>query len=281
MTHPPPASRAAGPQTPGDHRSATRTARTRVAVAPLNAEPRAASTQISQTLFGWTLTVLAEQGDWLHVAGDDGYEGWLHRGYAEPHDGTAPASSAAPAGQPAAARISLGCSVHAGGRRRELPLGALLDENMTVDAGDAVTGGARARRFPRDARAIVESAVQRFAGTSYEWGGLTPWGADCSGLVQSVFRLHGVLLPRDAWQQALQGEDAGRDLARLEPADLLFFSDRDDGRITHVGIAAGDGSMVHLGLGRGGYAIEQLGGRGDDYQRGLRERFRFARRLAL
>ena len=42
------------------------------------------------------------------------------------------------------------------------------------------------------------------------------------------------------------------------PGDLLFFSDRDDRRITHVGISLGDESMVHLALGRGGYAVERL-----------------------
>jgi cell wall-associated NlpC family hydrolase len=134
-------------------------------------------------------------------------------------------------------------------------------------------------RFPRDAAAICSTAVQRFAGTSYQWGGITPWGADCSGLVQTVFSLHGVQLPRDAWQQGLEGADAGDDPLALRAADLLFFSDREDRRVTHVGIALGDRRMVHLALGRGGYAVERLDDERDGYVKALRERFVGARRV--
>jgi cell wall-associated NlpC family hydrolase len=94
-----------------------------------------------------------------------------------------------------------------------------------------------------------------------------------------VFALHGLQLPRDAWQQAELGVDAGRDVGELKAADLLFFSDREDRRITHVGISLGERRMVHLALGRGGYAIERLDDRQDPYVNRLRERFLFARRL--
>ena len=134
-------------------------------------------------------------------------------------------------------------------------------------------------RFPRGEAAICATAVQRFAGTSYQWGGITPWGGDCSGLVQTVFWLHGVQLPRDAWQQALEGSDAGVDPLALRAADLLFFSDREDRRVTHVGMALGDRRMVHLALGRGGYCIERLDDARDGYVKALRERFVGARRI--
>jgi cell wall-associated NlpC family hydrolase len=133
--------------------------------------------------------------------------------------------------------------------------------------------------FPRDAEAILRTASRWFEGTSYQWGGVTPWGADCSGLVQTVFGLHGVVLPRDAWMQATAGEDAGRDLDALIPADLLFFSDREDRRISHVGMAVGGGRMAHLALGRGGWAVETLSDVGDPYVKRLRERFVGARRV--
>src|SRR5215467_5482498 len=88
------------------------------------------------------------------------------------------------------------------------------------------TGSSRARRFAPMSSAIGRTAVDLFIGTSYQWGGVTPWGADCSGLVQSVFALHGVPLPRDAWQQAEMGVDAGQDVGDLLLGDLLFFTDR-------------------------------------------------------
>jgi cell wall-associated NlpC family hydrolase len=136
-------------------------------------------------------------------------------------------------------------------------------------------------RFPRSAASICFTALELFEGTPYQWGGITPWGADCSGLVQTTFRLHGIPLPRDAWQQAERGTDAGAALDALRPADLLFFSDREDGRITHVAIALGELRIVHLALGRGGYAVERLDDRDDPYVAALVGRFRLARRLEL
>ena len=55
-------------------------------IAPMHAEARVSSAQISQRLAGHVVTVLATDGDWLRVRGEDGYEGWMHRGYVEPRD---------------------------------------------------------------------------------------------------------------------------------------------------------------------------------------------------
>jgi cell wall-associated NlpC family hydrolase len=150
---------------------------------------------------------------------------------------------------------------------------------QTVLAGEVVAVGERAALFPADGEAVVRTATRRYEATAYQWGGLTPWGADCSGMVQSVYALHGVALPRDAWQQARVGADAGADLAAHAPGDLLFFSDRDDGRVTHVGLAAGGGTMCHQALGRGGWAVDDLLDGGDAYAAGLRARFVGARRV--
>ena len=86
-------------------------------------------------------------------------------------------------------------------------------------------------------------------------------------------------LPRDAWQQAELGVDAGRDFRTWASADLAFFSDRADRRITHVGIALRDACMVHLALGRGGYAVERLDSAADPYISALMTRFVVARRV--
>jgi cell wall-associated NlpC family hydrolase len=160
-----------------------------------------------------------------------------------------------------------------------LPLGAWLDVDEEVESGEAVALDALARRFPSEPDAIIQSAATLFTGTRYEWGGVTPWGADCSGFVQAVFGLHGVPLPRDAWQQALAGVDAGRDPMALEPADLLFFSERPDGRVTHVGVALGGHRMAHVALGRGGFNVERLDDEADPYVVALAARFVGARRL--
>ena len=247
------------------------TATVHASVAPMHAEARVSSVQISQRLGGHVVEVLHADGDWLHVRGGDGYEGWMHRGYLD---------LAAPRGPEGARRLSLGCTVcDASGRPRALPLGAWLGPGEREVAGEAIDEGDMPNVFPRDAARLAATAVERFSGTPYQWGGVSPWGADCSGIVQTVFWLHGVVLPRDAWQQAETGVDAGLDFRRWMPADLAFFSDRIDRRITHVGIALGDAGMVHLALGRGGYAVERLDAGDDPYVSALMTRVVCARRV--
>lgn len=242
--------------------------RVRVAVAPLHHEPAVSSPQVSQRVAGQLVTVLAEHGDWRRVAGDDGYEGWMHRGYLEPVG----------QGDEIGDLVSCGCTVATvAGAIRPLPLGATLSRDERVVDGRAVGRAEMSRWWPPDPAAIAQSAEVLFAGASYQWGGVTPWGADCSGFVQSVYGLHGVSLPRDAWQQAECGVVVGS--TPHQPADLLFFSEREDGRITHVAVALSADRMAHVALGRGGFAIESLSRSDDPYVSQLRTRLRAVRRV--
>ncbi len=243
----------------------------------MHGEPRVSSPQISQRLSGHALQVLEVQEDWLQVRGDDGYEGWIHRGYVT--KGSTREDAQRSAGVPGKRIMSLGCTaVGFDGERRELPLGAWLHAGERSVEGQVVREESMSSSLAGEPAAVAASAVNWFEGTSYQWGGITPWGADCSGLVQTVFWMHGLVLPRDASQQAALGLDAGTNIAELLAGDLLFFSDRPDRRVTHVGISLGHWDMVHSGLGRGGYAIEAMDSSGDPYTVALRERFLFARR---
>ena len=176
-------------------------------------------------------------------------------------------------------QVSLGCVVRAGERRLRLPLGAWVHGPQSRLDGETVGLDELPVRFPRAADAIARTAARWFEGTSYQWGGVTPWGADCSGLVQTVFGLHGVALPRDAWQQSSVGAHAGTDPTELDGGDLLFFSDRDDRHITHVAVSLGGSRIMHQALGRGGWSTDDLADQDDPYVRRLRRRFQFARRV--
>jgi cell wall-associated NlpC family hydrolase len=246
-------------------------------VAPLHAEPKASSEQVSQSVAGHLATILEVRDGWRRVRLADGYEGWMHEGYLESN---ALAADQAGAWQQTA-RHSLGCTVvHSkSGKERALPLGARVARDAKIVAGATLDAQELRRRNPPEGIEICTFAAKWFWSASYQWGGITPWGADCSGMVQTVFGLHGVALPRDARQQAELGRPLALDLAAWQPGDLLFFSDRTDGRITHVALVAPLHTLMHVAIGRGGFAVEHLDDTKDPYTAALMGRLRGARRI--
>lgn len=95
----------------------------------------------------------------------------------------------------------------------------------------------------------ILNTAYRFLGVPYMWGGTSIKAVDCSGFARSVYFLNGILLPRNASQQAKVGEDIVPDEEHLEAGDLIFFGKpAEEGkpeRITHVGIYIGEGMYIH------------------------------------
>jgi len=91
-------------------------------------------------------------------------------------------------------------------------------------------------------RPLVDNAML-YLHAPYLWGGRTPFGIDCSGFVQMVFKLNNIKLLRDATQQASQGEVISL-LGEAEPGDLAFFDD-EEGKITHVGLLLDRARIIH------------------------------------
>lgn len=90
--------------------------------------------------------------------------------------------------------------------------------------------------------AQVVAEAERFLGLDYLWGGLSGYGVDCSGLVTLVYRRLGVVVPRDAHDQAASGTAVAAEETR--PGDLVLFA-RPGEQVHHVGIVRGNGEMVH------------------------------------
>ena len=89
---------------------------------------------------------------------------------------------------------------------------------------------------------LIETALL-YLNTPYLWGGKTPFGIDCSGFTQMVYRLNGFQLLRDASQQATQG-DALSFIEESSPGDLAFF-DNNEGDIINVGIIMENHHIIH------------------------------------
>lgn len=269
---------------PGSHSQAVVTA----AIAPMLAGPLVSESHVSQTVLGHRVTVLREHGRWLQCRSSDDYLGWVHRGYVRRVDDLE--ARRWETGINGTVCISLGAQVMAGDDvLAQLPWGARvvrLDEH-TVELptggrgrldGTIVPISELGTRFPVDGEAVVETA-RRWIGAPYMWSGITPAGVDCSGLVQAVFRTHGIELPRDSDMQARCGEpvDPGDDFSGLRPGDLLFFAE-EPSRVSHVAISRGGAAILHSSLGNGGVRRNDLDGeRG--YEMELRRLFVCARRV--
>lgn len=107
---------------------------------------------------------------------------------------------------------------------------------------------------PQDGFAIARTALS-LRGVPYKLGGTDKRGFDCSGLVQYVFALHGLGMPRVVRDQVRLGQPIALDA--LEPGDLVFF-ETDGDRVSHVGIAIGGDQFVHAPNSRGVVRINRL-----------------------
>lgn len=89
----------------------------------------------------------------------------------------------------------------------------------------------------------IVSDAYTFLNAPYLWGGKSPLGIDCSGFTQLVYKINGIAIPRDAYQQAEIGEGYSF-VEECEAGDLAFF-DNAEGKIVHVGIVLGAGKIIH------------------------------------
>lgn len=249
----------------------------RTALAPVHPEPRIVTPLVSQYPLGHRLDLLSTRGEWWRVRGEDGYIGWIHRGYLEVGDAEwAQSWERGSGGEPAVAlgadlvdqdgysiaRLTWGARV-----LREQPGTYRLPDGRrgALGAGEIIDAYRLRDRFPCRSESIVRSA-RRWLAAPYLWGGVSPVGTDCSGFVQSVFWMHGLGLPRDSDQQARVGEtimvagETGFDFALIHPADLLFFTEEGQTRISHVAMSIGGSRIIHAALSNGQVAIDDLAG---------------------
>ena len=89
----------------------------------------------------------------------------------------------------------------------------------------------------------LTKVASMYLNSPYLWGGKTPFGIDCSGLTQMIYRINGYKIPRDASQQSELGETLSF-IEESEPGDLAFFDDK-EGKIIHVGMLLENNYILH------------------------------------
>lgn len=218
----------------------------KVAVSPLRAAQSDKAEIVSQLLIGDHVEILEKTDRWWLVRNAyDGYEGWMDYKQlgsltAEQFVNCEQCNHLAPA-QP------FNIITAADGSKYYLSPGSNLPGYAD---GYCYIGTERFEVFftpfqpdlNPSADALIVTALF-FQNAPYLWGGRTLFGIDCSGFSQIVFKLNGIKLNRDAWQQAEQGAVVDF-LPEAKSGDLAFF-DNDEGRITHVGIMLGTNKIIH------------------------------------
>jgi hypothetical protein len=249
------------------------------------AEPRFNAERSSQLLFAELLTVHDEQQGHFLVKQIDGYSGWVdsrqivlinENAYDAYH--SARLSAIKSSRTPIFHKQHLSAAPHHilyGSQVRVVRQSKGLSEILLPDGQQRlVRAGSLAATTGKGASSItgtkLVSEAKRFLGVPYLWGGASPCGFDCSGLVQTICRRFGMAVPRDTKDQISIGAPVPREEVRT--GDLLFFK-------RHVGFAIGRDRIIHCSIGGSGVRINSLRPRLPDYREDLDRDFNQARRL--
>ncbi len=213
-------------------------------IVPLRKEADHRSEMVSQVLFGEHFEIIDEINSWSLIRlAYDHYEGWIDNKQYEPiteNDFLRLNSST-----PNYSRELVDFLTQKDSNLMALSLGAKLPffqhQKFSINKKDfSFEGAIFNTQLPK--KHLVNVALM-YLNTPYLWGGKSPFGIDCAGFTQMVYKLCGYYLLRDVAQQATQGEVLSF-LEESEPGDVAFF-DNEAGNITHVGILMGNEQIIH------------------------------------
>jgi len=213
-----------------------------LAMIPLRFEPSDKSEIVSQVLFGEHFEILEQLKQWSFIKMQyDGYEGWVD---SKQYQLIAESSYTQLSTEAIILNADLIEYITAPPNLLiPIPLGSSVSfinnheiNTSNFDFEGTKTSGEKTKEN------FIKSAFM-YLNAPYLWGGKTPFGIDCSGFTQMVYKLNGYKLLRDASQQSTQGE-ALSFIEESEPGDLAFF-DNEEGKIIHVGIIMDDNYIIH------------------------------------
>lgn len=218
----------------------------RLALVSVRLEPRHTSEQVSQLLFGDHYEVLEASPDqqWLYIQiHADQYHGWLE---ARQHH----TISKEYFDQINIANFKITTDVTSSILYRKNPLTIVMGSIVPISGSElfkmeeqfAFNGETKSLGQKRDFD-YLKSVASKYLHAPYQWGGKSPFGIDCSGFTQMVFRIGGYSLLRDAAQQFTQGKKV-KNLEEALPGDLAFFENSEH-KIVHVGMLLPEGKIIH------------------------------------
>ncbi|MEL4307759.1 C40 family peptidase [Joostella sp. CR20] len=208
-----------------------------LSIVPLRNEPQHTGELTSQVLYGEHFKVLERRKHWSKIRlAFDNYEGWIENVQYQLIDELLYETISKETIVLSADLVEFIFDQ----QNNLLPIPMGCNVNAIAHLQTNFEGETKQGILPKEA--LIETSFL-YLNTPYLWGGKTPFGIDSSGLAQMVYKLNGYKLPRDAAQQAKQGE-ALSFIEESEPGDLAFFDD-DEGNIVHVGIIMKDNYIIH------------------------------------
>ena len=215
---------------------------------PLRAGMSHRSEMVSQVLFGEVFEIVARHSDWTKIRLlHDNYCGWIETvtvsSYVgDSHDASYVKNRYVVCDSPTMMikNEKLQMFIPKGSL---LPESAFAERNFNIGANNYYILSDFSERGGMDARSRVIADAEALIETPYLWGGRSQWGIDCSGFVQLVYRMSGLLMPRDASEQVKEGKTMSF-VMEAQPGDLAFFDD-DEGNIVHVGIVYSSTEIIH------------------------------------
>jgi len=204
-------------------------------IIPLRAEPSSKSEMVSQLLFGEKYKILHQQPNWVKIENEsDKYIGWIN----DSQLNIISENEWLNLTDPIIVNTFPFHTILVNGLPMYISPGSILYAKNIFK----ITGFNFEIDFQHHTLSF-ENLAKQYLNSPYLWGGKTPWGIDCSGFTQIVFKQFGINLKRDAFQQAEQGEVLGF-LAEAQLGDLAFF-DNEEGKIIHVGILLNNETIIH------------------------------------
>lgn len=199
---------------------------------PMRAEASADATAVSELLCGEGFDLFESVGDWgFGRSNHDRYTGWVALNALRDGPATATRTVTAPVA-PLFSQPDIKTPVLA-----DLPFGARVGGTNAGKFLAVVDGGYLHELHLAPLLASPLAIAQLFTGAPYVWGGRTPRGVDCSGLVQSALAACGIACPRDSDQQR-EALGTAVDFADRRGGDIIFFPG-------HVGILVDADTLLH------------------------------------
>ncbi len=219
-----------------------------LSIIPVRKEPSEKSEMVTQILFGEHFEIKEQMVGWSYVVlAYDGYEGWIDSKMITPLKWHALRKLERSAVAVSGDIISIvpvndeqNLMLVAGST---LPVWRPYLKKFTVNRETYKSAGEIFYGKHKDPRNVIIKQALKYFNAPYLWGGRSPFGIDCSGFTQVIYKMIGIKIPRDASQQVKMGT-ALSFVDEAEPGDLAFFDD-EEGNIVHVGILWKRNKIIH------------------------------------